>query len=170
MKKIILLILIFSSLTGYCQKIVENKIDDFTKKSIVRTDWENLSGMTSLHFSTRVSKIEETGYLSIKIFTQGVTSVTKDHEILLMAENGEILTLHSLEYVISGYGDGANGLIGSKVLGMNITCVLSEKDINFLKDNVIKKVRINSSNGYMEEALKAKKASKLQDMMKLVFK
>lgn len=169
MNKILLLTFSLISFSSFSQKIVENKIDDFTKKGIVRTDWENLSGMSSLHFSTRISKIDDKGYLNIKVFTQSVTSVTKDHDILLMAENGEILTLHSLEHVISGYGDGANGIVGSKVLGLHITCALAENDISFLKNNIIKKVRINSSNGYMEDDIKAKNGKKLQQMVLLVF-
>jgi len=170
MKNITQALILLISTIGYSQKIAENKIDEFTKRKIIRTEWENVSGMTNLYLSTRISRIDSTSYLDMKFLTQTVTSIRTDDDVLFLFTDGEISNLKSIKNAISGYGDGANGLVGSKALGLYINCKLSDKDIENFKNKTVNKVRINTSQGYLEEEMKPKKAEKLIKMFELIYK
>lgn len=168
MKKILLLLLV--SIPIYSQKIVENKVDEFTKKSIVRTDWEKISSTSELYLNVRVNKIDSISFLELRFFTNGVASIDKNHDISFMLDNGEIINLHSAQYEISNYGDGAIGIVGSNVLGLGIECLLTETDIEKFKNHTITKVRINTSVGYFQNDVKSKFSEKFKGLFQLVFK
>lgn len=168
MKKIILFLLV--SLPIYSQKIIEDKIDDFTNKSIVRTEWEKISSNSDLYLNVRISKIDGTCFLELKFFPKGVSSIDTKDDMSFMLESGEVINLRSTKYQLSNYGDGAIGIIGSQALGFHIDCLVSEADIQKFKNNLIKKIRINKSEGYAESDIKPKFAEKFRGLFQVVYK
>ena len=171
MKKIIFSILLFgNTLFGFSQKIAENYTDEFTKKTIVRTDWEKISATTSLYLNVRICKVNDTNYLELKFFSKGVSSIDKDDNISFMFNDGEIINLNSTEYKLANYGDGSIGLIGSAALGFDITCLISESNIAKFKTNLVKKIRINKSEGYSESEMKPKNSEKLKKTFEIMYK
>lgn len=167
MKKFILVILILSS-SVYSQKISEDKVDDFTKEKITRTDWEKISSSSSLYLNVRINKINDKYFLELKFFPKGVSSIDTNDDMSFMLKNNEIINLKSVKYEIANYGDGSIGLAGSKALGFDIHCELSDDDIQKFKSNLVTKIRLNKSEGYAEDDIKEKNALKLKEMFSLI--
>jgi hypothetical protein len=171
MKKKLITLFIFSiSIYGYSQKIAENYTDEFTKKTIVRTDWEKISATTSLYLNVRICKVNETNYLQLKFFPKGVSSIDKKDDISFMFNDGEIINLNSTDYKLANYGDGSIGIMGSAALGFDIICLISESNIAKFKTNLVKRIRINKSEGYSESEIKPKNAEKLKKSFELMYK
>lgn len=166
MKKIIIAFLLFTCLMN-AQKIVENKVDEFTKNKVVRTDWEKISDSRGLYLYSRISKIDDSYYVEMKIPTNYVTSINPEDDVSFMFENNEIINLKSTEYKITCYGCGSIGLAGSSALGLGFVCKTSNLDIEKFKNNLVKKIRINKSTGYSEDELKSKNSEKLRSMFLL---
>ena len=167
MKKLITVLMFLTTIFGYSQKIVENEIDEFTKNRIIRSDWEKVSSTSNLYLNTRISKINDTHYLELKFYPKGVSSISVEDNISFMFESGEVINLHSDKYKISNYGDGSIGIVGSKAIGFNIDCVLNSNDLEKFKNNIVKKIRINKSEGYSEEELKSKNSEKFRQLFNL---
>lgn len=171
MKKKLITLFVFSiSLFGYSQKIAENYTDEFTKNTIVKTDWEKISATASLYLNVRICKVNDTNYIELKFFPKGVSSIDKDDDISFMFDDGEIINLNSTEYKLANYGDGSIGLIGSGALGFDITCLISEINIAKFKTKIVKKIRINKSEGYAESEIKQKNSEKLKKIFELMYK
>lgn len=156
------------TLFGFSQKIVENKIDDFTKNKVVRTDWEKICVSRDLYLYSRISKIDESYYIEMKIPTNYVTSIDTNDDVSFMFENNEIINLKSTEYKITCYGCGSIGLAGSAALGLGFSCKISNLDIEKFKNSLVKKIRIYKSGGYSEDELKSKNSEKLKAMFVLI--
>jgi hypothetical protein len=171
MKKQIIAFLIFGiSISGFSQKISEDFTDEFTKKKIIRTDWNKISSSKDLYLKVRISKVNEISFLELKFFVQRIASIDITDEISFMFEDGEVVNLKSTEYKLSNYGDGATGLLGSEALGFHIQCLLSEIEITKFKTKIVKKIRINKSTGYSQNELKIKDSQKLKQMFDLIYK
>lgn len=166
MKKIILLFSIFISSLCFSQKIVENKTDEFTKKTILRSDWEKL---TSTEYASYINlnKIEGTYFLGLKVITMTVCSVSENNKISFLFDDGSVLELENMKYAISGYGDGAIGLSGSQALGLSLNLILSNENLEILKNKTIVKIRINTSKGFIEDKVKEKNSVILKKMLSL---
>lgn len=169
MKTLIAIGLIMCSPLIYSQKIIEDKIDDFTQKRIVKTDWEKIVATSSLYLNIQLSKVNETKYMDLKFFTNKVTSIDTKDDISFMLENNEIVNLKSNSYKISGYGDGSIGLKGSAGLGLHIECLLSDADVEKFKGHLITKIRINTSTGYFQDEVKPKKSEVFKKTFELIF-
>jgi len=168
-KASITIIILLITVLGYSQKIVEDKVDEFTKDKIIRTDWEKLSNKQNIYTNSRVSKINDTYYLELRVITTSVSSINTNDDISFMFDDGTIVNLHSTEYHITGYGDGAIGLIGSSALGFSIDCLLSTTDIEKFKSNSIVKFRINKSEGYSESEVSKKHSGIIKKMFQLIY-
>lgn len=169
MKNIFTLLIFLSTASIYSQKIVENKVDEFTKNSIIRTDWEKLYGSLDIWMSSRLSKIDDSYFIQIKIITKKVTSVSADENISFMLDNDEIINLKNIKHTISCYGCGATGLAGSQALGIEIGCNINSDDMEKFKSHTVKKIRINTSGGYLQEDINEKLSTKFKKMF-LLFK
>lgn len=153
MKKILLIITILCSLQGMTQTLVENKTDDFTKATVKRTSWEKLVyQLSKFTCFIRFSKIDTLYYLDVKIMEAGnVFSIDKDSKIMLKLSNDTIYTLNNLAYVISSIGDGAIGFVGSQAMGIETSYIsFSDRTFKQLETFPIKKIRIYTTDGYLE--------------------
>lgn len=170
MKKI--LCVVFVSLFSLCvfsQKLEENKVDEFTKKSIKRTSWEKLMySTTTLH--ARISKVDSLVFFEFKFMDpwKKIFSVKEGSELMFKLDNDEILTLKTIGDTYSSVGAGAIGLNGSGTYGVNLICDLNPKNIEMLSNHKIVKVRFNTSSGYLEYDIKEKYQDVVMKELKLI--
>lgn len=170
MKKYLLLIFaIITSLSLTAQELLENKVDDFTKKSIKRTSWEKLMyGMSGTAFF-RISKIDDNYYFDLKLMNNRIFSIPENAELMFKLENDSIYSISNIKYAITEKGAGAIGFAGSAAYGIQ-TSYISKNDWNFstLKKHIPVKFRIYTSDGYIEEEIKPKFVEKIANCIKLV--
>lgn len=171
MKKIILsLLLVLSTQLMYGQEIVKNETDEFTGASLVRTSWEKLNWGETLLSYVSFGKVDDTYLLILKVMLRygKVFSVDKGQVIYIKFSDDEILKLYNSEYQISSAGAGAVGITGSAVQGVMLTYVIDEEKLQKLKEKIIIKVRVNTTNGFGESKVKTKRAKKLQKLASLL--
>lgn len=158
-----------STQTLFAQKLKENKVDEFTKNSVKRTSWETLT--TNMQFTAqyRLSQINKDKLFDFKIIQGGkVLGMKKGEEMMLKLENGEIVTLTSLESATSCVGCGSTNIVGSAAQGISVTYSLSDEAYSKLTGNKVDKVRIYTTDGYLEKEVKDKAANTLQTTLSLI--
>jgi hypothetical protein len=174
MKKIILLVTLITVIIGnafqlYGQTLEEDKVDEFTNNSIKRTSWETLNMSMDFTAYYRISSINNQKYFDLKLMIGAkVFSINKDQELMFKLENGEFVKLPNLEYSITCTGCGAIGFSGSQAQGAKIMYPIDDAQFEMLKNNTVVKVRIYTSDGYVEDETKEKYAIKMQKAIKLV--
>ena len=179
MKKDILIsaILIFFIQFVTAQKIIENKVDEFTDISIVRTDLNTLisKGSSWVQNKTTVKygfvKTNGSIQLNIKMVMNGgdVFSINEDDRIIFLYENGNKSEYYPLESVVAGQGDASTGLWGSELWGVN-TYYNSETGFSDLLKNKISKIRIYTDEGYIEDDVKSKLDKEIKKSLELIIK
>ena len=169
MKKIFSILILLSSVQSFAQKIVENKIDEFTKHSVKRTSWDGLTRIGGLNDSfTRLEKIEDTYWLNLKMMSSNVNSINKDAELMLMTVTDSIVTLYNHEFQITCTGCGSIGLVGSSGQGFNISFLISEDKVEYLMKNAVKKIRIYTTDGYIDKEVPEKNQKKFMKQLELI--
>lgn len=172
MRNIILVLLLTTSFHyTFGQKIVKNEIDEFTGKAIIETSWETLNRKTKLYSYVRFRKIDNSTFLFFRMGTGSgnkAYSVENGEVLFLKFTDDEILKLTNHQYQITSVGGGAIGLIGSKGLGLELSCKIDEEILLKLKDKTIAKVRVYTSEGYAEAEVNKKHAENFKDLAKLI--
>ncbi len=170
MKKILFIILILIALNGFSQTLIENSIDEFTKASIKRTSWETVMGGMSQTYYLRISKIDSSYFLELKIMMNNtVFAINKDANLMLKLNNDSLITLKNSDYQITTIGEGAIGYMGSAGLGLHaIYLGLNKSTISVLTAAVLSKVRIYFTDGYKDFERKEKKASLIKNALLLL--
>ncbi len=169
--KTFFLIALFSPTFCFAQKLKENKIDDFTNASVKRTSWEmiNYSGKSFVAYA-KITKIDHLFYLNLKIILSNdeVFSIDKEDELMIKTVADSIVTLYNLKYAISCTGCGSTGLLGSNVQGTEVSYKIPVEIVSYLLNNKIKKIRIYTTDGYVEDEIKDKHAETFIKLLKLV--
>jgi hypothetical protein len=162
----LVIVLIFIQ-KAFCQTIVENKKDEFTGNSIIRTSWETIQ--SNFHFTGyfRISRINDHIYFDLKMIlgSGGVFAINKDDQLMFKLENDSIITLYNLEYALTCSGCGAISLAGSSAQGIKTSYSLSEQNVEELKKFKIVKWRIYTTNGYVEDEIKEKKQELIRNAL-----
>ena len=167
-KKLLTIILLIGfSIQVKGQKLVENKVDEFTGNQIKRTSWVTTSiGYSRTNFG--ISKINNNFYLNLKMLKGGVFSIAKGANIMFKLTNEEIITLSNNNYEITCTGCGAIGFVGSAAQGINTSYDITTEQLTKLKNIGIKKIRIYTSDGYLEDDLKSKHDRKIKKAISLI--
>lgn len=167
MKKLLILLLLPALCRG--QKIAENKIDEFTKHHVVRTEWELLDRSDGFYTHVRISNIDNSIFLNLRWIHNGeVGAVTEGTRIMLKMANDSIITLQTLKSVVSCRGCGAVGFAGSTGYGYDLACALSAEELAALSSLTIKKIRIYLSEGYEEHEIKEKNSQAIKNQILLI--
>ena len=140
---------------GYGQKIEENKVDDFTKNSVIRTSFEVLS-RSGFNSYCRINKINQSYYLQIRVMNGSVLSVRFNSDVMFKMSNDSIISLKVMEGASSCIGCGAIGFLGSASPGIDFQVILTSEEIEQFKSLKVKKVRIYTIDGYIEAEVKEK--------------
>jgi hypothetical protein len=169
MKYLIGLLFLSLSFVIKAQTIKENTIDEFTKKKVMRTSWDLICRSVKLTAYTSVSKINDDIFISLKLMPGlGVFSISEGDEFLLKLANDSIVKLKCLKYTISCIGCGAIGFMGSGTQGISVDYPISVEQYNRLLDDKINKIRIYTSNGYIESGIKEKFAEVFKKQLTLI--
>ncbi len=166
MKILLLNFAILISIQSFSQKIVEDKIDEFTKDHIKSTSWEKLND--NYHSYLRFRKINDTYWLNLKMGLASVNSIIEKAELLLMTNSDSIITLYNLKYQISCTGCGAISLLGSAATGFNLDFIITEQQLLYLKEHGIKKFRIYTTSGYIEKIVLEKAKKNIIKLLELI--
>lgn len=142
MKKIILLMLLPFVLKA--QKIKENKKDDMTNKTVIRTSSERLSGkLSSKWIKASVLKINNSWFLSTTISCGGgFFIIRKDADMIIKLSNDSLITLKA-----NNRADAHDGMGGKQA---DVDYFLTEVNRNALKENGVKKIRFSTTEGYVD--------------------
>jgi hypothetical protein len=152
----LIFLLVFSLSSLNAQKLTEDKMDEFTKVWIKRTSWAALtkdpSSMRPYRSAFRICKVNDRVYLQLKMMlNNSVYSIKEGSPLMFLLEGGDVVTINSNEYAITNYGDGAEGSGGSDNLGTNTTYDLSNEVIEKLLKGKITKIRIYTSEFFVEQ-------------------
>lgn len=172
MKRLLYLqLIVFLSINCFGQKLAENKVDEFTKASVKRTSWELLT-KKGIYSNVRLSYIDDRRYLDIKFMQSGyigfggsIFSIRDGENISFKMSNDSIINLSVPKYEIACSGCGAVGLIGLQAYGIGINIPLNDSIIAVLSSTPVVKIRIYTTDGYIEADVPAKN----QDLLKKEF-
>ncbi len=153
------------------QKIAENRIDDFTKHHVIRTDWEALSREGGFYTHIRVSSIDHIIFFDLKwLHDNEIGAINEGARIMFKMTNDSIVTLHTLEGVVSCRGCGAVGFAGSTGYGYQLSCSMGGQELSMLSKLPVKKMRIYLPDGYVEYDIKEKFSQVLMNQILLIGK
>ena len=163
------LIAVFLAFNVSAQKIITSEYDEFTDDKKVITSWERIA--TSLWFAPKVRliQINNTAYINLKVQTEPkVVSVDVGDRFYIKFDDGTKMSLINEKYTISCRGCGATGIGGIEGQGVELTFVLTQEQLALLKNKTIEKVRLETSEGYMEATTKPKHAAKINNLVLLL--
>lgn len=164
-------IILFSfSLIAFSQTIIEERIDEFTGDTIVRTSWETLHAGFDFASYFRVTWINSDFYFELKLMVAGgkVFSINKNDEIILKFNDGSIMKINAMKYGITSIGAGARGLSGSNAMGLEMNYFLQNRNIKILDKKLIEKMRIYLTDSYIECKLSKRNSKKIQNAVKML--
>lgn len=166
MKNLLLVITLFGTLNTFSQNSAfeKNEIDDMLGHKVLITKWSTIVMNWNSTVYSRIHLSGENIFLDIKAGTNKVTSAQKDALLILKTWNDSLIKLKNSSYTISGIGDGAIGLSGSRDQGISLSYQISKKELEEISKNGIKKIRIYLSDYYMEEELKKKKSDSFKKL------
>lgn len=167
---LIVLVLSATPFLAPCQKLAENKIDEFTKQVIKRTSYEVAVQKSNFSFFVRISKVDSLESVDIKMISgdQKIYSISSGMEIMLMLENGEIIALKGLRSVVSCKGCGARGSSGRSTFGIENSYGLDVQSRNKLLFAKVKKLRIYTADGFVESELNDKYSTVIGELIFLI--
>lgn len=175
MKKIIYLLIIATSFFTYAQdcNYKTNEVDEFTKKTILETKAQTLtiSGM-GVGFSTAISfrKVDSNRYLKLKIASPSVFSLRKGDKIMFKTDSENTIDLEFENTVIADYNSGT--LIGTTRTPSNWTgdifINISDEIYNRLLNENILKLRVYTSDGYVDDDVSSKRNKKVKELLKCI--
>ena len=94
-------------------------------------------------------------------------SIREGAKLMFKMSDNSVITLNSLSHAIAAKGDGVTGLSMSGILG--ISCIYNGSDIDaFAKDTYLTKLRIYTTDGYVDIDIKEKDAQKINRAYKLM--
>jgi hypothetical protein len=169
MKKIIFaLLFLFSSVVLHAQSLEINEVDEFTGNTVKRTSWETFNSNTSFYGHFRISQINDSYFFDLKMMIGNkVFAIDQGQEFMFKLSDDEVISLQNLKYSIACIGCGAKGFAGSQGYGVQTSYPIDKNQIQALKSNQIVKVRIYTSEGFFENDVKAKHASKIHNALLL---
>lgn len=164
MKNLLIVLMLLFPVLAFSQKIEKSEIDDFTGNKVVYTSWEKIKGgnaMTGRNNLMFMLRYENgTKYFHLKWITAEVASISDGAKLMFKLSDDSVVTLNSISYVLSGKGEGVTGLSWSGILGIH--AIYKGDDISKFAGNAIaSKVRIYTSDGYIDIDLKDKDAAKI---------
>lgn len=176
MKKIILLMLLIPCFC-FGQKIEENKYDEFTDNSVMRTSWEDLCTenhvlKSSFNMFYRISRINDHYYFDVKLGLDNVFSISDKDMLMLKLENDFIIKLENTKYKISEKGGAFTGKFSQQYMapkqGVYIHYMISKEQLDLISKYSLTKIRVYTTDGYYEKDVKMKNYNKFKKSIGLI--
>ncbi|PXV61245.1 hypothetical protein CLV62_12578 [Dysgonomonas alginatilytica] len=171
MKNLFIVLFLLFPILAFSQKIEKNEVDDFTGNKVIYTSWEKikggnvLTGRDNLMFMLRYEN--GTTYLHLKWITVEITSISNDAKLMFKFNDDSVATLNSISHVLSGKGEGVTGLSWSAIMGIH-AMYKGDDIIKFSGDAVATKVRVYSTDGYVDIDIKDKDGAKINKAYSLL--
>ena len=153
------------------QELKEDKIDPFTKSSVKRTSWEAMTQTGKSYTFFRVSKLDSLLYLDLKLMLPNRSkffTIGEGMKLLFILENDSVITLSTLNNKAACRGCGARGFGGSSALGIETSYAVYPELILPLKAGAVKKMRVYTSEGFIDEDIPGKRSRLITDLLLLV--
>jgi hypothetical protein len=152
------------------QTLKENKVDEFTKNSVKRTSWEPVSKMGKIYAHVRASKINDQYYLDVKtiLLAGDVFGIKEGDVVMLKMSTDSILTLNNPKHLVSCKGCGSVNIIGSDGYGVELNLPVLPDQVDYLISNKITKIRIYTTDGFVESDIKEKFQDAASRVLKLI--
>ena len=156
MKKILLIVFLIPFICqaqSYREEyLCENRIDEYTHDSIMRTNWFVLArGVIGDQFNLffRISSINGEYFLDLKAMDAGYLIVVARNAPLDLLLEGDIkIRLYNSSYQASCTGCGARGYNGSDAHGITLSYPVPKADMEKLQYYYLDKVKLYCANGY----------------------
>ena len=87
---------------------------------------------------------------------------------MLKLSNDEIIRLPNLKYEITCTGCAAKGFAGSAAQGVNVSYILDKDQLEKLKSYEVVKIRVYTTDGYVEDDSKQKNTDQIKTALKLI--
>lgn len=149
MKRLILFILPVICIAN-AQCIDKNGVDEFTKKKTVTTSYKFIIANFSHSMSWRLLSNGGTPILDLRYFMSSVTSITESHTLYIKVSNDSVISLKPSGSFIWCSTCGAMNGMGGGTNGINPLYPISVDQIKFLCDKSPIKMRMETSDGYVE--------------------
>lgn len=161
---ILSLLLSFSFLSFSQNEIFsENKVGEYSGKIIRRTEWKVLkTGAVHMYYS-RLNQIDNKFILDLKILMNRFVSVEENADFVIKFSDDSIMILKNNNHITASIGQGAIGITGSKILGINPQFIISKEQLEILAKKKIIYIRLYLNDGYMETNVKSKRAEIFKD-------
>lgn len=162
MKNLITIALVLISFNLFSQKIIKDEVDKFTGAHIIETSWEKFTAKKIFSF-IKVRQVDMSYYLDLKILPfSGVFAVRAGEVVYLSFNNGDVLKLSNLEHTISERGAGSINIMGSNTQGLELSFLLTGREIKKLSTESLKGMRVYTTDGYIETVFKQKHLNKIK--------
>ena len=168
MKRVLVILLLLSCFSAASQKLAKDEVDEFTGHHIIETEWVNFQTTFSSYSYIRLKKIDSIIYLNFKTGTRGITSIKEGAELMFKLLNNDVVKLSNEEFTISSIGAGSTGLNWSKTPGVSLYFKISMEDLDRLKQNVVVKTRLYTTDGYVEGKVKEKRYKNFSKLISLI--
>lgn len=159
--KNILIMLLFSSCLIYSQdcKYKKNEVDEFTKNKILETNYEWLGEQTGY----TLKKVNESRFLQVRIESFKMLSIHEGSKLMFLTEKEDPITILFPKFDISKRSDSP-----LKEYYIVESIPLSDDIYERFKNETTTKVRIYTSDGYIEKKIKDKRALKFRELLKCI--
>jgi hypothetical protein len=169
----LLLPLLLTCTTTFSQKLVVNKTDEFTGKSIKETSVETLAKpfkMSGFAYTFAFKKENDNLFLNLRLMSMSnsVFSIKDGNILSVKMDNDSVIVLNNQEYAISKTGGAGGGFTSGNSQGTSLYFLLSTENIETLKNRKIIKIRVNTTDGYTEQDIKASADKKVKESLRLV--
>lgn len=175
MKKVVILLVVsFSTILCFCQKLERNEVDEFTGHKVKETSWEVFASHTPLDLSKtfggqfRICRVNDSYFFDLRLSLSPVFSVDKGQVLMFKLDNNDVVQFPCTEYKISKKGGGVSGVKWSGTEGLYVTYIIDKEQLDLIKDYKSVKVRVYTSKGYAECDIKDSDAQKIIKALKLV--
>ena len=165
MRKLLLLIVIAFGTNSFAQTITKKGIDKFTKAEIIETSQVSLYSET--YGTGWVYKLElffrrTDGAFSMpaRILMKDIVKYTEDDGIMFLLDNDETVTLKTLYTGVGGEAEFKGYVFSTSFL-------LTDDNVEMLKNHKVVAVRINYMGGHYDKDLKGKKQELIMRSLKL---
>lgn len=165
MKKLLLKLALISCLNLFAQncKYEINEVDEFTKKTILETKEQTLSRSFNFYTAFSFKKIDDKKFLKLFISSTSIFSIRENHEIIFITDGDNSVILKFIQSKVSRgkYDSNSRITIWSETFYLPI----DEETFQRLSNENILKLRVYTSDGYIDDEVKEKHAKKFKEQI-----
>lgn len=156
MRKLLLLIIMFISISANAMEIKTDEIDEFTGLRTIITSWENVDkNQLFFRFRQQSGKI----WLDMKFSPDKAIVIGQGGQLMFKSTGDSIASFYSARIYSGGTGKGAVGLNGSGRWGIRASYLAEDAD--YFKNNITRLVRVYATDVYYDRNIKPENGAKL---------